>query len=72
MDGLIAEGTLGGAERNVAAHQIATSVSLLPTVDDLRPYIEGRPAEGPRARIMERQPGRLPPALPGDWLPPHG
>ena len=39
VDELIAEGTLGGAERNVADYQIATSVSLLLTMaerwDDL-------------------------------------
>ena len=72
VDGLIAEGTLGGPERNVADYQIATSVSLLLTMDDLRPYIDGHPA-GKHARgVVERQPGRLPPALPADWLPPRG
>jgi glutathione S-transferase len=72
VDELIAEGTLDGPERNVADYQIATSVSLLLTMDDLRPYIEGRPAERHARAIVERQPGRLPPALPGDWLPPRG
>ena len=69
VDELIAEGTLGAAERNVADYQIATSVSLLLTMDDLRPYIEGNPAGKHARAIVERQPGRLPPALPADWLP---
>jgi glutathione S-transferase len=72
VDGLIADGTLGGAERNVADYQIATSVSLLLTMDDLRPYIEGHPAERHARGVVERQPGRLPPALPAGWLPPRG
>ena len=69
VDELIAEGTLGGAERNVADYQIATSVSLLLTMDDLLPYIEGHPAEEHARAIVERQPGRLAPALPAGWLP---
>ena len=72
VDELIADGTLGGAERNVADYQVATSVSLLLTMDDLRPYIEGHPAERHARAIVERQPGRLRPALPADWLPPRG
>ena len=72
VDGLIADGTLGGPERNVADYQIATSVSLLLTMEDLRPYIEGHPAEKHARAVVQRQPGRLPPALPADWLPPRG
>lgn len=72
VDELIAEGTLGGSERNVADYQIATSVSLLLTMEDLRPYIEGHPAERHARAIVARQPGRLPPALPADWLPRRG
>jgi glutathione S-transferase len=71
VDELIAEGTLGGAERNVADYQIATSVSLLLTMDDLRPYLDGHPAERHARAIVERQPGRLAPALPAGWLPAH-
>jgi glutathione S-transferase len=69
VDELIAEGTLGGAERNVADYQIATSVRLLLTMEDLRPYIDGHPAERHARAIVEWQPGRLGPALPADWLP---
>jgi glutathione S-transferase len=44
VDGWIAEGVLGAAERNAADFQIATSVRLLMTLGDLRPAIEDRPA----------------------------
>ena len=45
VDELIEQGVIGGPERNAADYQIATSVSLLLTMDDIRPMIEGRPAE---------------------------
>ncbi len=72
VDELIAEGTLGGPERNVADYQIATSVSLLLTMEDLHPYLAGHPAEKHARAIIVRQPGRVAPALPADWLPPRG
>ncbi len=50
VDELIERGVIGGSERNAADYQIATSISLLLTMDDLRPMIEGRPAGGLRAR----------------------
>jgi glutathione S-transferase len=70
VDRLIGEGVIGASERNVADFQIAASVSLLLTMDDTRPYIEGRPAERHAREIVPRQPGRLAPALPAAWLPP--
>ena len=36
---------IGGEQRNVADFQIATSMSLLLTMEDVRPYLEVRPAE---------------------------
>src|SRR5918995_1889509 len=36
---------IGGTERNAADYQIATSISLLRTMDDVRPMFTGRPAE---------------------------
>jgi glutathione S-transferase len=44
IDGWIADGVLGGDPPNAADLQIATSVALLMTPDDLRPAIEARPA----------------------------
>ena len=69
VDELIAEGTIGGAEPNAADFQIAPSIALLMTMDDLRPLIEGRPAAELARRIVPAFPGRAPAALPPEWLP---
>ncbi|HEX8074398.1 MAG TPA: glutathione S-transferase N-terminal domain-containing protein [Thermoleophilaceae bacterium] len=63
VDGLIAEGVLGGDPPNVADFQIATSVRLLMCSDDLRPKIEGRPAGDHALRIVPGFPGRIAPVL---------
>jgi glutathione S-transferase len=60
VDELIARGVIGGPERNVADFQIATSISLLLTMDDVRPMIEGRPAERLARELVHDQPGHLP------------
>lgn len=60
VDELIERGVIGGAERNAADYQIATSVSLLLTMDDLRPMIAGRPAERLAREVVRHQPGHLP------------
>ena len=69
IDGWIAAGTLGGADPNVADYQVATSLALLMSHDDLRPLIAGRPAGRLVERIAPDYPGRMPPAFPPDWLP---
>jgi glutathione S-transferase len=60
VDGLIEGGVIGGAERNAADFQIGTSVSLLLTMDDIRPIIEGRPAERLARELVPHQPGHTP------------
>ncbi len=60
VDELIEGGVIGGDERNAADFQIATSVSLLLTMDDIRPMIEGRPAERLARAIVLHQPGHTP------------
>ncbi len=60
VDELIERGVIGGAERNAADFQIATSVSLLLTMDDFRPMIEGRPAERLARDVVPNQPGHMP------------
>jgi glutathione S-transferase len=60
VDALIEQGVIGGDEPNAADFQIATSVSLLLTMDDARPLIEGRPAEQLARDLVPDQPGRLP------------
>ena len=63
VDELIERGVIGGGERNVADFQIATSVSLLLTLDDVRPLIEGRPAERLARGVVPRQVGHVPAVL---------
>src|SRR5262245_12058486 len=65
VDELIGRGVIGGPERNAADFQIATSVSLLLTMDDLRPLIEGRPAERLARDIVPDQPGHMPSVFAG-------
>jgi glutathione S-transferase len=60
VDELIDQGVIGGSERNAADFQIATSISLLLTMDDVRPMIEGRPAERLARDVVPRQPGHMP------------
>lgn len=68
IDGWIGDGVLGGDEPNVADYQVATSLALLMTLDDLRPVIEARPAGRLVARLAPDLPGRVPPAFPPAWL----
>jgi glutathione S-transferase len=60
VDELIERGVILGSERNAADFQIATSISLLLTMDDVRPMIEGRPAERLARDVVPHQPGHMP------------
>ena len=68
VDALIADGTIGGEEPNVADLQIASSIALLLTFDDIRPLLAGRPAEELARRLFPDFPGHTPPTLPAEWL----
>jgi glutathione S-transferase len=70
IDDWIAEGTIGGEHPNVADFQIAPSLRLAMTLDDLRPAIESRPAGELATRLVPHYPGRTPPVLPPAWLQP--
>lgn len=70
VDDLVAAGTLGGAELNAADFQIAPSLALAMTLDDLRPLIEPRPGAELVRRIGPQIAGRFPPVLPRAWLEP--
>lgn len=60
VDRLIGEGTIGGAEPNAADLQIAPSIRLLATMDDLRPLLEGRPCLALARRLFPSYGGHLP------------
>jgi glutathione S-transferase len=70
VDALIAAGVLNGEELNVADFQIAPSIGLAMTLDDLRPAIENRPAGTLAKRVVPDYPGKTPPILPAAWLEP--
>lgn len=70
VDDLIAEGTIGNEEPNAADFQIAPSIRLAMTMQDLRPLIETRPAGKLAVRIQPEIAGDFPPILPPAWLQP--
>jgi glutathione S-transferase len=70
IDDWIAQGVLGGEHANAADIQIAPSVRLAMTMDDLRPAIESRPAGELAMRLCPEYPGHAPPILPAAWLEP--
>jgi glutathione S-transferase len=70
IDDWIAEGVLGGAQLNAADFQLAPSLRLAMSLDDLRPAIENRPAGDLALRVVPSYPGRIPPVLPAAWLEP--
>ncbi len=68
IDAWIAEGVIGGPEPNAADYQLAPSVRLLLSFDDLRPFIEGRPCGEMATRVVPDFPGRTPQVTPPEWL----
>jgi glutathione S-transferase len=70
VDDLIAAGTINGPELNAADFQIAPTIRLAMTLQDLRPLIEARPAGEFAKRIQPEIAGDCPPALPAEWLEP--
>jgi glutathione S-transferase len=70
IDDWIEEGVLGTEDVNAADLQIATSVRLLMTLDDVRPAIEDRPAGEHALRLVSDFPGRIGPVFPAAWLEP--
>lgn len=69
VDRLLGEGTIGGAELNVADFQVATTTGLLSTMADVRPLLEGRPAFEHSRRVAPGYPGQVGPVFPAAWLP---
>jgi glutathione S-transferase len=68
IDRWISEGVIGGEEPNAADLQLAPSLCLLMSMDDLRPAIEARPAWQLARRLVPNFPGRMPPVFPAEWL----
>jgi glutathione S-transferase len=70
VDELIAAGTIDGEELNAADFQIAPSIRLAMTFQDLRPLIDARPAGRHAKRVQPEIAGDIPPILPPAWLQP--
>ncbi|HEX4306957.1 MAG TPA: glutathione S-transferase N-terminal domain-containing protein [Solirubrobacterales bacterium] len=69
VDSYVADGTIGGEEPNAADFQLATSIGVALTMDDLKPLIEPRPCVELARRYVPNYPGHTPPILPPAWLP---
>jgi glutathione S-transferase len=60
VDAWIAEGVIGGAEPNAADLQIAASIRMLATMDDVQPLLAGRPCLDVALRLFPSHSGHLP------------
>jgi glutathione S-transferase len=70
VDSWIKQGVIGGSDPNIADYQIAPSLRLLSTMDDVRPAMEGRPALDLAMRLAPDFPGHMPPVFPDEFLEP--
>jgi len=69
IDAWIADGLLGGEQPNAADLQIGSAIRLMMTIGDVRPLIEGRPAQA-LARYFPSVAGEIPAGvLPAEWQP---
>ncbi|MGN6276140.1 MAG: glutathione S-transferase family protein [Solirubrobacterales bacterium] len=68
VDAWIESGVLNTDQPNAADFQIAPSIGLAMTLDDLRPLIENRPASELVRRFVPNYPGHMPPIMPAEWL----
>lgn len=70
VDSLVADGVIGGEEPNAADLQIGATLRVLLTVGDVRPLVEGRPAERIARTWFPDYPGDIPAgAFPAGWVP---
>jgi glutathione S-transferase len=70
VDQLARDGIVGGETPNAADFQIGATLRVLLTVGDLRPLIEGRPAERMARRWFPDYAGDVPAgAFPDGWAP---
>jgi len=70
VDELIEGGVVGGDEPTAVDYQIGSSLHLLMQIGDVRPLIEGRPAQKLVDSWFERGPADIPAgAFPAGWVP---
>jgi len=68
IDAWIEAGVLDGEQLYAADYQIAASLRLAMTMQDLRPAIDARPAGKLARRAIPEYAGDAPPVLPPAWL----
>ena len=69
VDGLIADGVIGGPDPNAADFQIAPTLRVLMTYEDLAPTFEGRPSAALAERLLPTYPTSVPAGfVPPEWL----
>ena len=64
VDALLAEGVIGGEQLNAADYEIGCTVRPLLAFEDLKPYIDGRPAAAHARRVRPDLGARRPEGLP--------
>jgi glutathione S-transferase len=70
VDAYVSDGVLAGDAPNAADLQIGATLSVLLTVGDVRPLIEGRPAVQVARKWFDDRPGLIPAgAFPAVWVP---
>lgn len=69
VDGWLADGTLGGEVVNAADLQIAPSITLLLTIEDLAPLFAGRPCVAWARGLVTQQDGHVPAGVIADLVP---
>lgn len=70
IDALVADGVLAGEQPNAADLQIGSTLSVFLSVGDVRPLVEGRPAEQVARKWFADRAGVLPAgAFPAGWVP---
>jgi glutathione S-transferase len=72
VDGLIADGTIGGDQPTAADFQLLASVRSLGLMVDLQPALDGRPCERAAQRLYPHYDGipTPPGSLPAEWTAP--
>ena len=68
IDAWIEAGVLDGEQLHAADYQVAASLRLAMTLQDLRPAIDARPAGKLARRAIPEYVGDAPPVLPPAWL----
>jgi glutathione S-transferase len=68
VDELIAAGVIDGEALNAADFQIGVTTRILLNFEQLRPMVEGRPAEAHAMRVIPKFGRPLPVEIPEQWL----